>query len=73
MTNEVIAIISKPRIFGKLGSQALGMPVFNKDGKFLGLGINRFSAKGDSDNQGPMPSSVVLPAADLVESAAQVK
>lgn len=73
MTNEVIALITKPRSFAKLGSPALGMPVFNQDGKFLGLGINRFSAKGDSDSQGPMPSSVVLPAADLVESAAQVK
>lgn len=73
MTNEVIALITKPRTFAKLGSAALGMPVFNKDGKFLGLGINRFSAKGDSDSQGPMPSSVVLPAADLVESAAQAK
>ncbi|MEI8038942.1 MAG: serine protease [Verrucomicrobiota bacterium] len=73
MTNEVIALIHKPRTFGKLGSQALGMPVFNTAGKFLGLGINRFSAKGDSDSQGPMPSSVVLPAADLVESAAQAK
>jgi hypothetical protein len=49
------------------------MPVFNKDGKFLGIGINRFSAKGDSDSQGPMPSNVVLPAADLLESAAQAK
>ena len=73
MTNEVIALIHKPRTFGKLGSHALGMPVFNTEGKFLGLGINRFSAKGDSDSQGPMPSSVVLPAADLVESAAQAK
>jgi hypothetical protein len=72
-TNEVVSVISKPRTFGKLSSQALGMPVFNKDGKFLGIGINRFSAKGDSDSQGPMPSNVVLPAADLLESAAQAK
>jgi S1-C subfamily serine protease len=73
MTNEVIALISKPRIFAKTGSPTLGMPVFNKDGKFLGIGINRFSAKGDSDSQGPAPSNVVLPAADLLESAAQAK
>lgn len=73
MINEVISVISNPRTFGKLGSQALGMPVFNRDCKFLGIGVNRFSAKGDSDSQGPMPSSVVLPAADLVESAAQAK
>ncbi len=73
ITSEVISLITKPRLFGKIGSLALGMPVFNKDGKFLGLGINRFSAKGDADSQGPMPASVVLPAADLLESAAQAK
>ena len=73
MTNEVISMISKPRSFAKLGVPALGMPVFNKDGKFLGVGINRFSAKGDNESQGPMPSNVVLPAVDLLESAAQAK
>lgn len=72
-TNEVISIISKPRTFAKVGGQSLGMPVFNKEGKFLGIGINRFSAKGDTDSQGPMPSNVVLPAADLLEAAAQAK
>jgi S1-C subfamily serine protease len=72
-TNEVVSIISKPRTFGKIGGQCLGMPVFNKDGKFLGLGINRFSAKGDTESQGPMPSNVVLPASDLLEAAAQAK
>ncbi|MEO5916116.1 MAG: trypsin-like peptidase domain-containing protein [Luteolibacter sp.] len=73
MTNEIIALITKPRTFGKIGTQALGMPVFNKDGKFVGFGINRFSPKGDSDSQGPAPSNVILPAADLLESAAQAK
>ncbi|MES2660505.1 MAG: serine protease [Verrucomicrobiota bacterium] len=73
MTNEVISLVSKPRTFGKVGTQALGMPVFNKDGKFVGFGINRFSPKGDSDNQGPVPQNVILPAADLLESAAQAK
>jgi S1-C subfamily serine protease len=72
-TNEVVSIISKPRTFGKIGGQCLGMPVFNKDGKFLGLGINRFSAKGDTESQGPVPSNVVLPASDLLEAAAQAK
>jgi len=73
MTNEVISLVTKPRLFAKIGAQAIGMPVFNKDGKFLGIGINRFSAKGESDNQNIMPSNVVLPAADLLESAAQAK
>ena len=73
MTNEVISIVSKPRVFGKIGTQTLGMPVFNKDGKFLGIGINQFSAKNDSEGQGPMPSNVVLPALDLLESASQAE
>jgi S1-C subfamily serine protease len=72
MTNEIIALVTKPRTFGKIATQSLGMPVFNKDGKFLGIGINRFSPKGDSE-QGPAPSNVILPAADLLESAAQAK
>jgi hypothetical protein len=72
MTNEVVSVVSKPRTFVKLGSQSLGMPVFDKDGKFSGIGINRFNAKGDSDEP-PSPSGVVLPAADLLESAAQAK
>ncbi len=72
MTNEVIALVSKPRTFGKIGMQSLGMPVFNSEGKFLGIGINRFSPKSDSE-QGPMPSNVILPAADLMDSASQAK
>ncbi len=73
MTTEVVSLVSKPRTFGKIGAQSLGMPVFNKEGKFVGLGINRFSSKGDSEGQGPVPQNVVLPAADLLESAAQAK
>ena len=71
MTNEVISLVTKPRLFAKIGAQAIGMPVFNKDGKFLGIGINRFSAKGESESQNLVPSNVVLPAADVLESAAQ--
>jgi S1-C subfamily serine protease len=73
MTNEIISVVTKPRTFGKIIVQALGMPVFNKDGKFLGIGINRFSPKGETEGQGPVPSNVILPAADLLESAAQAK
>jgi len=73
LTTEVISIISKPRKFAKINGQSLGMPVFNKEGKFLGIGINRFGPKGVSEGQGPVPSNVVLPATDLMESAAQAK
>ncbi len=71
-TSEIVSIITKPRTFGKIGTQTLGMPVFNKDGEFVGIGVNRFSAKGDTE-QGAAPSNVVLPADDLLEAAAQAK
>lgn len=73
MTSEVISLITQPRTYGKLTVQTLGTPVFNMDGKFVGLGVNRFSAKGDAENQGGNPANVILPAADLKESAAQAK
>ncbi len=72
MTCEVISVITQPRTYGKLTLQSLGTPVFNKEGKFVGIGINRFSPKGDAENQGG-PANVILPAADLKESAAQAK
>jgi hypothetical protein len=61
MTNEIIALVTKPRIFGKIGTQSLGTPVFNQDGKFLGIGINRFGPKGDSEGQGPAPPTSSSP------------
>lgn len=73
MTTEIIAMITKPRVFARIGAPCLGMPVFNVEGKFVGFGINRFSAKGEDSDQGPSSSNVIIPAADLVEAAAQVK
>jgi hypothetical protein len=72
VTSEVISVIKKPRMFGKITTPATGMPVFNGEGKFLGIGINRLSSKssGEANLTG---SSVLLPAADIVESASQVK
>ena len=61
MTNEIIALVTKPRIFGKIGTQSLGTPVFNQDGKFLGIGINRFGPKGDSEGQSPAPPTSSSP------------
>lgn len=72
-TNEVISMVTQPRTFAKLGTQTLGMPIFNKDGKFVGIGINRFGPKGDTESAGPSASNVVLSAEDLAEAAAQVK
>lgn len=73
MTTEIISLITKPRVFARVGAPCLGMPVFNSEGKFIGCGINRFSPKGDDSEQGPSAANVILPAADLIESAAQAK
>ena len=73
MTTEIISMITKPRCFARIGAPCLGMPAFNSDGKFVGFGINRFSAKGEENDQGASQSNVILPAADLIESAAQAK
>ncbi|MFM2221352.1 MAG: hypothetical protein RLZZ553_1100 [Verrucomicrobiota bacterium] len=72
ITGEMISVVKKPRVFGKITAQATGMPVFNDQGKFIGIGINRLSSKnsGDSNVTG---SAVLLPAADIMESASQVK
>lgn len=72
MTSEIISVISKPRVFGRIGAPSLGMPVFNAEGKLLGIGINRFPAKGD-DNSAAPATNVLLPVADLLESASQAK
>jgi S1-C subfamily serine protease len=73
MTTEIIALITKPRLLARIGAPCLGMPAFNSEGKFIGCGINRFSAKGADSEQGPGATNVLLPAADLIESAAQAK
>ena len=70
-TGEIISVIKKPRLFGKITAPATGMPVFNDQGKFLGIGINRLTSKNSTENVGG--SSVLLPAADIAESASQVK
>ncbi|MGC4015581.1 MAG: serine protease [Luteolibacter sp.] len=72
MTSEVISILTKPRTFGRIGAPSLGMPVFNGDGKFIGIGINRFPPKSDESGS-TQATNVILPAADLLESASQAK
>lgn len=74
MTTEIVAMVTKPRTFARIGAPCLGLPVFNSDGKFVGIGINRFAPKSeDMDGGSTGATSVVLPAADLIESAAQAK
>ncbi|MCF7675515.1 MAG: serine protease [Akkermansiaceae bacterium] len=73
MTAEVIAMITKPRTFARIGAPCLGLPVFNSEGKFVGIGINRFSPKSDEMTTGAGATNVVLPAEDVIEAAAQAK
>jgi hypothetical protein len=72
MTGEIISVIKKPRLFGKMTANATGMPVFNAEGKFLGIGINRLSSKTATD-MNLTGNTVLLPAPDLLESASQIK
>jgi S1-C subfamily serine protease len=71
-TSEIVSIIAKPRVFAKTAAQCLGMPVFNGEGKLVGFGVNRFSSKSDTEGQASA-ANVLLPVADLLESASQVK
>lgn len=74
MTTEIIALVTKPRTFARIGAPCLGLPVFNSDGKFVGIGINRFAPKSeDMDGSSSGATSVVLPAEDVIEAAAQAK
>lgn len=73
LTGEVISLITKPRTFARVAVPCLGLPVFNAEGKFVGFGINRFSAKTEEVDQNAAATNVVLPAADLVEAVAQAK
>lgn len=73
VTSELVSLIRKPRSFGKIGTSSLGMPAFNRDGKFLGIGVNRFNAKNDTESPNATGAAVILPAEDLLESASQAK
>jgi hypothetical protein len=74
---RVAAVVDKPRPFivhgGVLGGQ--GMPVFNADGKLLGI-IAMLPPAGDSDQDGAMfmmdTSNVIVPPETLKQAAAQV-
>jgi S1-C subfamily serine protease len=79
---HVGAIIERPRTFYVIGGSpgATGTPAFTADGKVVGLLTIRqidvgrssmFSVMGGSESMGVLP--VILPAADVLEIAAQAK
>lgn len=66
MRGHIVALTRKPRMFMYATGTDYGCPTFTMDGKLLGITVNRF-AKDKS------PQPVILPAADVLEIAAQAK
>lgn len=71
VTSEVSAVLRKPRKFYRIYSDAVGCPVFNTEGKVLGLTTLRTPQSSDEGNMKASP--VVLPAADVLKIYAQAK
>ncbi len=61
--SEVMGIVEKPRRFYLVTELSVGTPLFDLEGKVLGLALNHF-ANGRS-------SFIVMPAADIAEMAKQ--
>jgi S1-C subfamily serine protease len=64
VTDLIIAELKKPRQFFKINCPWNGAPVFQKDGKVIGVNVNRLS-------KGMRGSNAVLPAEDIVPIAEQ--
>jgi S1-C subfamily serine protease len=62
--NEIMGIVEKPRRFFLLTDQSVGSPVFDSQGRALGITVQHFS-------NGRHNGFVVLPAADIAEMAKQ--
>ncbi len=63
-TTDVLGVVEKPRRLYLLTDQMLGMPIFDAQGKVLGLSLQHFAG-------GRMSGTVVLPAPDIAEMAKQ--
>lgn len=61
---EVIGIVEKPRRMYLLADQAVGTPVFNAQGRVLGITLQHFA-------NGRRSGNVILPAEDIAEMAKQ--
>ena len=48
----MIPLSDLTRTFARIGAPCLGLPVFNSDGKFVGIGINRFAPKSEDMDGG---------------------
>lgn len=63
---QVMGVTQKPRVFYRVTGAAPGGPTFTPEGKLLGIAVNR-SAKERA------ATTVILPAADVLEIAEQAK
>lgn len=63
-TTEVMGIVEKPRRFFLLTEQSIATPVFDGQGKVLGISLNHFSS-------GRPTGVVLMPAEDIAEMAKQ--
>ena len=62
--SEVLGIVDKPRRFYLLTEQSVGTPMFDLEGRVLGISLQHFA-------NGRPSGTVVLPAADIAEMAVQ--
>jgi S1-C subfamily serine protease len=61
---EIVGIIEKPRKLYLLSDQSIGTPVFDAQGKVLGISVQNFAG-------GRAAGMVVMPSADIAEMAKQ--
>lgn len=83
MTGEIQCLITKPRKFfvpsSELASGGLGVPIFDKNARFIGIVLMRTSPGGMEDSAGSMLGMggqggvlvVILPAKNIQDEAAQ--
>lgn len=62
--SEIMGIVEKPRRFYLMTDQALGTPMFDQQGRVLGISLQNFAS-------GRRTGFVVLPSADIAEIAQQ--
>ncbi len=62
--SEVLGIVEKPRRFFLLTEQSVGTPMFDPEGRVLGIALQHFA-------NGRPTGTVVLPAADIADMAKQ--
>lgn len=71
MSGEIQGIVEKPRTFyipsSELATGGYGVPIFDADGKTVGIVIMRALPGGDE-----APMATIMPAADILEIAKQV-